>query len=400
MPGTMNHAPVLGCRSSGRAVIVLCGAALAVALFGAGISSARRVSGAAFRPGLAGELRGLISMPGGPPGAIAILQRGRQMRIIRAGVRDVRTHAPVAPNLTMRLASISKAFSGAVALALVQSHCLRLSDTIAELLPALPSGWGKVTLSEALQHTSGLPDFTEKPSFVDFVARHPHATPSPRFVLRFIAGEGLEFAPGSRYRYSNTDNFIVALMAEAVAHRSYEQLLNETIFAQLRTRHTSLPSGPQLRRPYLHGYVIEPPAAPEDVSTALSAAYSWASGGLITTPAEMNRFVRAYVGARLFSRAVQAEQFHFVRGTSGPPGPSLNFAGLAIFRYRTRCGAVYGHTGNTLGYTQFMAATPDGERSVTVSVSEQISDKSTGAQLAAFHRLRAIEGDAVCAVLR
>ena len=40
-----------------------------------------------------------------------------------------------------------------------------------------------------------------------------------------------------------------------------------------------------------------------------------------------------------------------------------------MFRYRTRCGTVYGHTGNTAGYTQFIAATRDGSRSVSVSVS-------------------------------
>jgi D-alanyl-D-alanine carboxypeptidase len=57
----------------------------------------------------------------------------------------------------------------------------------------------------------------------------------------------------------------------------------------------------------------------------------------------------------------------------------------------------YGHTGNLPGYTQFFAVSRDGSRSVTVSVSEQITQRSKGAKGAAFRRLRSIESDAVCA---
>ena len=57
----------------------------------------------------------------------------------------------------MRIASVAKAFSGAVALALVDRGRLHLGDTMGELLPRLPSNWAPVTLRQALNHTSGLP---------------------------------------------------------------------------------------------------------------------------------------------------------------------------------------------------------------------------------------------------
>jgi len=66
--------------------------------------------------------------------------------------------------------------------------------------------------------------------------------------------------------------------------------------------------------------------------------------------------MRAYLGLRFFDAAQQREQLRFVRGgASSPPGPGHNAAGLAVFRYRTRCGTVYGHTGNFPGYVQFVA---------------------------------------------
>ena len=228
---------------------------------------------------------------------------------------------------------------------------------------------------------------------------HLHARPSPRFLLHFVANEKLKFTPGTTYEYSNTDNIVVALMAEKATHRSYTDLLASRVAKPLGLTNTTLPSGPRMPTPYLHGYQPNPPGAPEDVSTLVSASYAWASGGIVSTPADLTRFIRGYVGARLYSRALRAKQLRFVRGTSDPIGPGTNSAGLAIFRYRTRCGTVYGYTGNISGYTQLMAATLDGKRSVTASISAQITQDSKGAQLAAFKRLRQIELDAVCVAL-
>jgi len=67
-----------------------------------------------------------------------------------------------------------------------------------------------------------------------------------------------------------------------------------------------------------------------------------------------------------------------------------------VFRYQTPCGTVYGHTGNTSGYTQFIAASRNGSRSTSVSINAQITPK-TNPQL--FEEVRALFGLAVCAAL-
>jgi D-alanyl-D-alanine carboxypeptidase len=379
----------------------LAGTLLLVAALGASASIANPgAHGAAATPSLGAELRQLVHMSGGPPGAIAIVQRGGSTAVYRAGVSDVRSRAPMGANQFMRIASVAKAFSGAVALSLVNRHVLSLSDTIAKWLPKLPAAWRKVTLAQALQHTSGIPDFSGSKGFIEYLKTHLHATPPPTFLLTFVAKKRLAFTPGTRYRYSNSDNIVVGLMAQAASRRGYNALLASNVYSRLGLRQTSLPAGPRLPAPTMRGYALAPPHPPTDVSTLASAALAWASGGVVSTPADLNRFVRGYIGARLFSRAVQAQQLRFVRGSSGPPGPGQNFAGLAIFRYRTRCGTIYGHTGNTPGYTQFIASTLDGRRSVVVSVNGQINDTSPQPMLAAWRRLRQIEEDAVCVALR
>ena len=80
-------------------------------------------------------------------------------------------------------------------------------------------------------------------------------------------------------------------------------------------------------------------------------------------------------------------------GESSPPGPGKNSAGLALFRYQTRCGTVYGHTGNFPGYVQFAAATANGRRAVTTTLN---IPAPTGTLL---EQLRRVQTTAVCALL-
>jgi D-alanyl-D-alanine carboxypeptidase len=209
----------------------------------------------------------------------------------------------------------------------------------------------------------------------------------------------LLFVPGLEYHYSNSDNIVIALMVEAATGMSYEDLLRELVYRPLGLRKTSLPSGTNLRKSFIHGYSNDPSQnPPEDLSKDFAAGWSWASGGIVSTPADLNDFIRGYVGGKLFDQRTQAKQRRVIEGgSSDPPGPGMNSAGLAIFRYETRCGTVWGHTGNTAGYTQFAAASADGRRSVTVSINAQHT-LTTGSPVV-FEALRRAEVKAVCAAL-
>jgi D-alanyl-D-alanine carboxypeptidase len=345
-------------------------------------------------------LRKLVSAKGGPPGAASVIQRGSQLRLHRAGVADVRSKARIKLDDSMRLASTSKAFSGAVALSLVEKGVLSLDDTIAMRLPDQPPAWGAVTLREALQHTSGLPDYTGNREYQDVVTADPRGVVLPHAkLLTYVAGEPLDFPSGSAYHYSNSDNVIVALMAEAATGRPYDQLLTSEVYDRLGMTETSLPEDFRLPRPYVHGYDVEPGTPPDDISTLLSASGAWASGGIVSTPRDATSFVRGYVGRKLFGRPTQDEQFKLVDGASEPAGPGKNRAGLAIFRYDTRCGTVYGHTGNFPGYTQLMAATLDGRRSVTFTINEALNKEMSAPKRRLLAQLRRAETVAVCAAL-
>ena len=342
----------------------------------------------------------LVAMKGGPPGAISVVQRDGQRKVHRAGVANLRDRAPLRSTDHMRIASMSKAFSGAVALSLVEKGVLSLDDTIAQRLPPLPAAWGQVMLRQLLDHTSGLPDYTKDKTLLALLARKPHTLFLPLgTVLSYVADEPLNFAPGSKYLYSNSDNITVALMAQAASGRTYDDLLPSEVYAPAGLIQTSMADGFRIPAPYIHGYdmTVNPPA---DISTALAMSFVWASGGIISTPDDLTSFIRAYTSRKFFGQGTQDQQLRLVAGHSEPIGPGRNLAGLGIFRYTTRCGAVYGHTGNFPGYTQVMAATLDGNRSATFAITTQLNtDNLTRTQRPVFAARRRAEETAVCAAL-
>ena len=343
----------------------------------------------------------LVAMPGGPPGAAVVVQIGSSRTLYTGGVAARHGRAPRITD-HMRVASVAKAFSGATALVLVDKGVLRLRDTVGRWLPYLPASWRRVTLRELLEHTSGIPDFSLGKTFLPAVLASPTRPPRPRKLLTY-AGRKLNFAPGTEYEYSNSDNVAVGLMIQAATGRPYVRVLTRDVLQPLGLMHTTLPVGTHLNRPFIHGYALDRRTGRvhDDVSRALAAGWAWASGGIVSTPADLNRFIRGYVSGRLISARLRARWQRLFMPASGsePPGPGFNSAGMALFRYQTRCGTVYGHSGNTLGYTQYAFSTRDGTRSATVSINVQVTQKSTGQQASVFSGLRRVAQAAVCHAL-
>jgi D-alanyl-D-alanine carboxypeptidase len=406
---------VLLLASVALAVLLASGAAPAVTpIDGAAGNTEAEAATAARGPDAALDraLKELVAMDSGPPGVIAIVQRGERREVYAFGVANLKSERPLRVDDRMRIASAAKAFSGATALSLVSKGKLSLDDTIGERLSDLPEpppdAWSEVTLGQLLNHTSGLPDFSESEAFRTAVVERLRHPDPPAKLLTYayeLNNKNLLFTPGTEYKYSNSDNIAVALMVEAATGKAYEAQLKKRVYRPLGLSRTSLPVGPELSKPFIHGYDLpdEPEESevfeePEDVSELIAAGWAWASGGIVSTPADLNTFVRGYVGGELFDADTRDLQRTVVKGgSSEPSGPGNNSAGLAVFRYETGCGTVWGHTGNTLGYTQFMAASPNGRRSVTVSINAQITQKVGDPEV--FEALRRAEERAVCAAL-
>ena len=330
----------------------------------------------------------------GSPGIAVVVQRGAAPVLHEAGTAIVGKDRPITLTDHTRVASVAKAYSGATSLAEVTAGALKLDSTIGATLTGMPASWADITLTQLLQHTSGLADFSQSKAFQQALVASLLIAPPPATLVSYVFGDPLLFKSGSKYHYSNTENILVGLMVEAATGKTYPDELQAKVAQPLGLTETSLPSDSFMIEPYVRGYDISNHAQPEDVSQLFAAGWTWASGGVVATPGDANAFVRGYVGGQLFDAATRKAQLTFRAGSSEPPGPGTNSAGLAVFRYQTKCGTFYGHTGNTPGYTQFVAASKDGTRSASVSINAQITPT---VNKSAFPALRKIFELAVCA---
>jgi D-alanyl-D-alanine carboxypeptidase len=339
-------------------------------------------------------IEAIVDDPAGPPGISVLIDRGAHTEFLQAGTADVENGRPPTPFDGFRIASVSKGFNAYLAAKLIDNGALTLDTTLREKIPGvLPAAEG-VKLRELLQHTSGLPEYIRTKEFGEQLNADPARYFSPIQLTEFVRDEPLEFAPGSKYHYSDTDNIAAALIEEEASGLLYPQLLQRRIFGPLKMRDSSLPKTTKMPRPFMHGYDVEAGKKPEDVSELINPAGAWASGGIVSTPLDMARFARRYVPTVLATSTVEGP---FRRGSSSPPGPGKNFAGLGLFRYRTGCGTVYGHTGSFPGYRVLLASSPDGRRSVVFVANSQIVPGQGSAKVA--KAITKAQARAVCRAL-
>jgi D-alanyl-D-alanine carboxypeptidase len=184
---------------------------------------------------------------------------------------------------------------------------------------------------------------------------------------------------------------------EAAFGQSHDKQLHDFVFSELELERTSLPTGLAIPEPYVRGYDNTPPNPPEDISEVINVQQVGAAGAIISTPVELTRFVRAYASGKLITRGLRYQQRASPSAQQGePPGPGQNSGGLALYRYRTDCGLVLGHTGNFPGYTTLMIATPNGRRSAVVTVNEQLAENARPETFEHLHRVFEL---AACAAL-
>jgi D-alanyl-D-alanine carboxypeptidase len=347
-------------------------------------------------------LKAIVKMPEGPIGVSAVVQRGAERRMHVAGRANQDRPGPIRLRQHMRIASVTKAFTGAVLLRLVEQGRIKLGTTVGELRPELDPSWHAITLRQLAYHTSGLPNYTATPAFQSYFGGHLRDYMSPQQIVAFGASEPVVFPPGSRYEYSNTDNIVMGLMAESATGRPFKKLLSALVLKPLRLTDTSYSPKTPLPRPFVRGYAFAGPGLPyDDLSEEVNPSGTWAAGMIVSSPRDVNRFIRAWGGGSLLTDPkVRRAQTAFLPPFTGgePPGPGQNRGGLTLYRYATPCGVVLGHSGNFPGYTQWAASSPDGSRSTAVTANIALNSPGTGDQ-DAFRQLRRVFRRAACAAL-
>ncbi|MGC4819646.1 serine hydrolase domain-containing protein [Micromonospora sp. DT63] len=322
----------------------------------------------------------------GFPGVLASV-RGADGRVhdYTAGVRDLRSHAPVPRDGQVRIGSNTKTFTAVVVLQLVGEGRIDLDATVEHYLPGVVRGngndGGAITVRQLLQQTSGLPDyddvlFTQPQDLID----KSHSYYQPRRLVDAALTNAPHFAPGVKWEYSNTNYVLAGLIVEQVTERPIGEEITDRVIRPLGLRDTYWPGvGEQrLRGTHPHGYVaVAPGAAWVDV-TDMDPSLGWAAGQLVSTPDELRTFFEALVGGRLLKPAQQAAMMTTVPAPGFEPSGEYEY-GLGIARHELPCGGdAWGHGGDIQGFETRNLVTEDGRGAVVA-----VTGLPTGEQMLA-----------------
>lgn len=161
-------------------------------------------------------------------GAVLVAAGGKVIHKKGYGLANMEWNIPVEPDTRFRLGSITKQFTAMLVLQLAQDGKIKLDGKISEYLPDYRKDMGdRITVHQLLNHTSGIPSYTDLPRFFADVSRDPYEVGD--FIKRHASGD-LEFEPGAKFTYSNSGYFLLGAIIERVAGKPYEQVLKERIF--------------------------------------------------------------------------------------------------------------------------------------------------------------------------
>lgn len=283
---------------------------------------------------------------------------GGETFFVSAGESESHLLSPTDP---IRIASLTKAFTAALILDLVDDGLAGLNDSAAQHLSRIDVP-EKVTIAHLLSHRSGLPDIVPDTPLVGTPDGERKAW-SPEELFALVADEGLDFEPGSRFAYNNTNFIVLAVIAEEITGDPYHVSLRERILEPLSLNSTYLAYYETGEEP-VPGFSQAGQAAGRVGSTAgwnhtaLETA-SWAAAALISTVEDVTRFFEALGSAELFSEELVSAMLDADPIPNGGDGPIDRYAyGLGVELFDAP-ETVFGIRGDYPGYVTLVMHSPD-----------------------------------------
>jgi CubicO group peptidase (beta-lactamase class C family) len=217
-------------------------------------------------------------------GSVVLALRGEVLLRSAYGFANVEWRLPNTPTTKFRIGSVTKTFTAAAILRLVESGAIDLHAQVGAWLDALPLAWQSLTVHQLLTHTSGLRDHLAVPA-----KRTLNRTGAlPMDLVNLIAAEPLLFQPGTSHAYSNTGYIVLGLLIENVSKRAYARYLEEEIFRPLGLAATSYDSPSQILSERASGYALE--AGKLQNAEYLDMSVPFSAGGLLSNADDLLRW--------------------------------------------------------------------------------------------------------------
>jgi D-alanyl-D-alanine carboxypeptidase len=288
-------------------------------------------------------------------GAITIRKADRILYQRTIGYRDSTQSGWVrSDSLTeFRVGSVTKPFTAVLVYQLVDERRLSLDTKVSQFLPQLASG-DSITVRDLLGHTSGLTDYTH--------GMDPMVPLDREALLGRISTQPLQFLPGTRRRYSNSNYLLLGYIIEIVTGSTYEEQLERGIADRIGLRRTDVggpvtPSANEARAYYFDRGHWEP--QPDQAIENAGAA-----GGIASTSNDLSLFLAALFQGRLISAASLSEM------TNGfDDGTRKSGKGLGPFAIPGSAKSGFSHDGSIGAHAALVGHVPEDSLSLALTVN-------------------------------
>lgn len=291
--------------------------------------------------------------------SLLVSSRGKILLELGWGMAHVETESKITPETRFPIGSITKQFVSAAVFCLQEEGKLQLTNTLSQYFPSFPRG-DQIQIRQMLDHTSGIYSYTAQNDFLQKSLQPA----SGKDVLAYIQKWPFGDYPGRRFEYSNSNYYLAGLIVEKVSAQSLADYLQTKFFQPLGMRQTSLGQGNRL----IPGMASAYRGKERQVERANTWNFDWAegSGGIISTPRDMDLWMRALYGGKIMQEASLREMLRV--GTHAFASPEKNAPGYAcgvvvneINRVRT-----FSHTGYLPPYSASAIHIPESDANIII----------------------------------
>lgn len=237
-------------------------------------------------------------------GTVLVAQKGRVLYLKAFGMADEALQVPNGIDTKYHIASLSKSFTAAAILLLEERGLLHVTDRVAVFIPDFPNGH-KITIHHLLIHSSGIPNINDMPGYDTIMRFHQTAAS----LVSAFENRRLDFEPGTKYAYCNSNYNLLALIIEKVSGKSYGTFIAENILVPLKMDNTSHDEDPHaIIGKMATGYQ---PDAGDGLAKAdfLDWTSKTGNGSLYSTVEDLYKWDRALHTEKVLSKASLTKMF-------------------------------------------------------------------------------------------
>src|SRR5271155_4269564 len=305
----------------------------------------------------------VLRSTGVPSATVAVVQGGKVAYVKAYGMARLDPAMAAEPGMQYSIGSISKQFTATMVLLLVQDGKLKLDDPVGKYLPELTRA-NEVTVRQVLSMTSGYQDFWPE----DYVMTSMMQPATPQHILDVWAKKPLDFEPGTKWQYSNTNYVIAGRIAEIVAGKPLIDQLQERIFRPLKMNAVLNSDASRLPASDPTGY-YQHALGPLRPAPQEGAGWMFAAGELAMPASDLALWNISLMDRTLLSQASYDEMFTEVKLKNGK-GTGY---GLGV-QVGVRDGHKYvAHSGEVSGFVAQNVVYVDDKAAVTVLTNEDAS---------------------------